>query len=105
MRRLRCRFRGNVAAIPGKPDIVIVGQRKVVFVHGCFWHGHKGCPRASRPQTNRTFWERKISGNMKRDARLMRKLRKDGWRVLVVWQCQTKDLARLEGRLSRFVAR
>lgn len=103
LRRLQCRFRGNDAAIPGKPDIVLVGQRKLIFVHGCFWHGHRGCSRASRPQTNKEFWRKKIEGNIKRDARLLRELRKIGWRVLIIWQCQIKKTKRIDERLSRFI--
>jgi len=105
LRRLHCRFRGNVETLPGKPDVVLAGQEKLIFVHGCFWHGHKGCPRASRPQTHKAFWKQKIEGNIRRDGRLLRSLRKTGWSVLVVWQCQTKDPARLERRLSRFIGR
>lgn len=105
MRQLRCRYRSNAEKIVGKPDVVLTGRKKLIFVHGCFWHGHKGCPRASRPETNKAFWKRKIEGNIKRDTRILRELRKDGWRVLVVWQCQTKDTARLERRLSRFIVR
>jgi DNA mismatch endonuclease (patch repair protein) len=105
LRQLRCRYRSNVKKIAGTPDIVLTGREKLIFVHGCFWHGHKGCPRARRPQTNKAFWKRKIEGNIKRDVRLLRGLRNAGWSVLVVWQCQTKDTARLERRLSNFIAR
>jgi DNA mismatch endonuclease (patch repair protein) len=105
LRRLRCRYRSNVETIDGTPDIVLTGRKKLIFVNGCFWHGHAGCGRATRPQTNRAFWKRKIEGNIRRDARLFRKLRKAGWSVLVVWQCQTKDATRLERRLSRFIGR
>lgn len=103
LRRLNCRYRSNVRSIPGTPDIVLVGRNKLIFVHGCFWHGHKGCSRAGKPETNKEFWERKIEGNMKRDARTVRRLRKSGWSVLVIWQCWTKDEERLERRLARFM--
>lgn len=105
LRRLHCRFRSNVDNLPGKPDILLLGKKKLIFVHGCFWHGHKGCSRAGRPQTNKSFWKKKIEGNIKRDSRILRRLRKDGWKVLVVWQCQTKDDARFKRRLSNFIAR
>jgi DNA mismatch endonuclease, patch repair protein len=105
LRRLHCRYRSNVRTLPGTPDIALVGKKKLIFVHGCFWHGHRACPRASRPDTNRLFWDKKIDGNMKRDARTVRKLRRTGWSVLVVWQCQTKDAERLERRLARFIER
>lgn len=105
LRQLGCRYRGNVGEIAGTPDIVLTGRKKLIFVHGCFWHGHKGCPRAGRPETNKVFWRRKIEGNIKRDVRLLPALRKAGWSVLVVWQCQTRDKVRLEKRLSRFIER
>ena len=105
LRQLRCRYRSNVKTITGTPDVVLRGRKKLIFVNGCFWHGHAGCSRATRPLTNEAFWKRKIEGNVKRDARLLRGLRKAGWSVLVVWQCQTKDMTRLERRLSRFIRR
>ena len=102
LRRLRIRFRGNVENLPGTPDFVIRGQMKAIFVHGCFWHGHKGCRRSERPQTNRPFWDKKIDGNIVRDRRILVELKKEGWRVLVVWQCQTKEENKLMKRLLRF---
>jgi DNA mismatch endonuclease (patch repair protein) len=105
LRRLHCRFRGNVRTIPGKPDFVLAGQRKLIFMHGCFWHGHNGCPRATIPETNRAFWKRKIEGNSTRDVRILRLLRKDGWKVLIIWQCETKDMTTLERRILNFMAR
>ena len=96
------RFRLHAHDLPGKPDIVLPKHRSVVFVHGCFWHGHKGCRRAGIPQTNREFWTRKIVGNIDRDKRCVRKLRESGWKVLVVWQCQTKDLTKLKKRITTF---
>lgn len=103
LRRLEIRFRGNVKILSCTPDMVIKGQKKVIFVHGCFWHGHKGCPRATRPETNRIFWNRKIDGNIVRDRRNLRELKKEGWSVLVIWQCQTKDKTALMRRLQRFI--
>jgi len=82
--------------------MVIRGQKKAVFVHGCFWHGHKGCTRAARPETNMLFWDKKIDGNMARDRRNLRELKKEGWSVLVIWQCQIKDETTLMKRLQRF---
>ncbi len=105
LRRLHFSYRSNVKTIQGSPDIALVGRKKLIFIHGCFWHGHKGCPRASRPESNKDFWNRKIEGNIKRDARIMRRLKKDGWNLLVVWQCQTKNIARLEHRLKQFMER
>ncbi|MDI7267573.1 MAG: very short patch repair endonuclease [Myxococcota bacterium] len=98
------RFRLHVRELPGCPDIVLPRHRSVVFVHGCFWHGHKGCRLAALPTTRRLFWRTKFSGNARRDTLVVRRLRRLGWRVLIVWQCQTHDGERLAGRLSRFLA-
>jgi len=97
------RFRLNAPDLPGRPDIVLPRHRKIVQVHGCFWHGHKGCRRATRPQTNKEFWAAKIKGNKARDTRTERQLRRKGWSVATVWECQTKDLEKLEKRLRRFM--
>ena len=105
LHNLGYRFRLHIGSLPGKPDIVLPEYRSVVFVHGCFWHGHKACGRASIPQTNKEFWTRKIGGNLDRDKRSVRQLRALGWKVLVVWQCQTKNLALLEKRITTFSER
>ena len=105
LRRLGIRFRGNVSSLRGTPDFVLYGQKKVVFVHGCFWHGHINCKRAIRPETNRPFWDKKIDGNMVRDNQILRQLKKEGWAVLVVWQCQIKDETKLMKRLFRFAGK
>jgi len=97
------RFRINRADLPGKPDIVLPRHKKIVFVHGCFWHGHKGCRRSARPSTNVEFWDRKLSGNIKRDQRLKRKLERDGWRVLIVWSCETRNTDRVKSKLTTFL--
>ena len=103
LRKLGIRFRGNVKRLPGSPDMVIREQKKAIFVHGCFWHGHKGCSRSARPETNRTFWDKKIDGNMARDRRNLRELKKIGWSVFIIWQCQTKDETALLRYLQRCV--
>jgi DNA mismatch endonuclease (patch repair protein) len=102
LRKVGVRFSGHVEGLPGTPDIIIQEQRKAIFVHGCFWHGHKGCRRSERPETNRPFWDKKIDGNIARDSRNLRDLKKEGWKVLVIWQCQIKDESRLMNRLLRF---
>ncbi len=88
LHRFGLRFRLNVSTLPGRPDIVFPRYRTVVFVHGCFWHRHKGCKRASNPKTNKPFWRGKFSANLKRDQLVTEALRKARWNVLVVWECQ-----------------
>ena len=98
------RFRLHVRCLPGTPDIVLPRHRIVIFVHGCFWHGHRGCSRATFPRTNRTFWLRKIKGNIGRDIQTYAALRKLGWSVRVVWTCKLKNnrsRARTLARLLR----
>lgn len=102
--RLGYRFRLHAKNLPGRPDVVLPRHRKVVFVHGCFWHGHPGCRRAARPSTNREFWDKKIEGNIARDEANVEALRAAGWKVLVVWQCAMKERGRLEQTLSEFLS-
>jgi DNA mismatch endonuclease (patch repair protein) len=99
------RFRIHVAGLPGKPDIVLPKHRRVIFVNGCFWHGHKGCTRSTMPKTNSEFWARKILGNMRRDKENVRQLRYLGWRVLVIWQCQTKKPGVVARKIETFFGR
>ena len=89
------RFRLNDTKLPGKPDIVLKKYRAAIFINGCFWHGHLGCPKSKIPETNREFWTKKIHGNMERDAKNILALQNAGWRVLVVWTCAfgNKDLS------------
>jgi DNA mismatch endonuclease (patch repair protein) len=97
------RFRLHRRDLPGTPDLVFPARRKVIFVHGCFWHGH-GCKRSLKmPQTNKEFWEAKITGNVERDGRQLARLRKAGWRALIVWECETKATDTLSSRLQRFL--
>jgi len=91
--------------LPGKPDVVLPRRKKIVFVHGCFWHGHKRCKRAKRPATNAPFWKRKIESNIKRDLRILKKLRSEGWSVMVIWQCQTRDHEGLKNRIMKFAGK
>lgn len=104
LHRMGYRFRLHRADLPGKPDIVLPRYRKVVLVHGCFWHGHLGCRRATRPTSNTNFWNARLDGNMERDRTNQRRLRRMGWGVLVVWECETTRLSKLEARLRRFLA-
>lgn len=97
------RYRLNVRKLPGTPDIVLSKHKKVIFVHGCFWHSHKNCPRAKRPTTNVTFWNKKIEGNIARDIRNKAALRKQGWRILVVWTCEINKTDKLTKKLDKFM--
>ena len=90
------RYRKNVGKMPGHPDIVLPKYRAVVFVHGCFWHGHENCRYARIPSTNISFWEQKIRSNRERDAKTAARLLKEGWNVIVVWQCELKNKAERE---------
>jgi DNA mismatch endonuclease (patch repair protein) len=89
--------------LPGKPDIVLSKHKKVVYVHGCFWHGHPSCPRAARPTSNVEFWNKKLNGNIARDAAAQQALLKRGWQYLVVWQCEIRDLNSLTVKLENFL--
>jgi DNA mismatch endonuclease, patch repair protein len=104
LHRLGYRFRLHRRDLPGTPDIVFPARRCVVFVHGCFWHGHQ-CPRGALPTSNLDFWRRKIAANRSRDSRAQEQLRNDGWDVLTVWECETKDNAGLVKRLMDFLDR
>ena len=103
--RLGFRFRVHAARLPGKPDVVLARHRKVIFVHGCFWHRHRRCRPIKIPENNTVFWARKFSENVVRDKRNQRQLRRLGWQVLVVWECETKDTAALTSKLKRFLER
>src|SRR5947209_4336932 len=83
------RFRLHRKDLPGKPDIVLPKYRAVIFVHGCFWHRHPGCRKATAPKTNLEYWHAKFSSNVTRDKENRRQLRALGWRTLVVWECRT----------------
>lgn len=105
LHRLGYRFRLHRKDLPGKPDIVFPGRDAIIFVHGCFWHRHKGCPETTTPKTRTAFWRKKFAGNVERDAKAQRQLRRMGWRVKVIWQCQTRDESRLTAKLERFLER
>jgi DNA mismatch endonuclease (patch repair protein) len=97
------RYRLHDAKLPGKPDVVFPGRRKAVFVHGCYWHRHRGCRYAFTPVTRPDFWLRKFAANVERDARVIGELRCRGWQVLVVWSCETRDQAALASKLTDFL--
>lgn len=96
---LGLRFRLHRKDLPGSLDVVLPKHRTAIFVHGCYWHRHPGCKYASTPKTNQDFWLPKFQRNVERDARKEEALRALGWRVLIVWECETRDLPTLEARL------
>lgn len=97
------RYRLHRKDLPGKPDMVFPSKRKAIFIHGCFWHGHD-CARGARvPKSNRDYWETKIRRNRERDTQSEAALKRDGWRVLTVWECQMKDEEAFRRRLRQFL--
>ena len=101
--RMGLRFRLHRKDLPGRPDLVFPKHRLVVFVHGCFWHRHQGCKYAYRPKSRIAFWTEKFATNIARDARQEVALKALGWRILVVWECETRNEATVENRLVAFV--
>lgn len=97
------RYRLHDKMLPGTPDIVLSSRRKIVFVHGCFWHRHANCPLARLPKTRKAFWGAKLEGNRVRDGRVKAALWRMGWSVATIWECQLGNMARLESRLRRFL--
>jgi DNA mismatch endonuclease Vsr len=95
LRSRELHYRTRNKDLPGAPDIANRTKRWAVFVHGCFWHGHPGCPRASIPKRNADFWKQKLETNRARDARVAEELTSLGYRVVVVWGCETSDQTRL----------
>jgi DNA mismatch endonuclease (patch repair protein) len=97
------RFRLHRDSLPGRPDLVFVNRKKVIFVHGCFWHRHDNCADGRLPMSNASYWEPKLARNVERDAEHLAKLKATGWKVLVIWECQTADQHQLSKRLRRFL--
>jgi DNA mismatch endonuclease, patch repair protein len=97
------RYRLHVSGLPGRPDLVFHGLRKIVFVHGCFWHRHPNCKLARLPKSKLDFWVPKLTKNRQRDLTVLRKLRNSGWRVLVLWECETKNRAVVLRKLTQFL--
>ena len=103
LREGKIRYRRNVKSLPGKPDFVIRSANTIVFVHGCFWHGHENCKYANLPKSNKKFWEKKVVTNKRRDDRVCRQLRKAGWHIITVWQCRLKKPDQVRRRLRRIL--
>jgi len=104
LHRLKYRFRLHKKNLPGNPDIVLPKHKKIIFVHGCFWHGHENCSKGRLPKTNQQYWQDKIISNRKRDLKAIEELNKLGWKVLVVWSCQIKNQEQLENHITQFLS-
>ncbi len=103
LHRLGFRFRKNVKTLPGKPDIVLKRHNTIIFIHGCFWHRHSGCKRANMPKSRQDYWEPKLEGNVQRDLTNIRELQSKDWKVSVIWECEIKDMCRLEESLVKLL--
>lgn len=101
--RLGYRFRLHRRDLPGVPDLVFPGLKKIIFVHGCFWHQHKGCPEGRLPKSRIEYWGPKLSRNIERDAEHLAALRKQGWRALTLWECDITKGAKIEKTIRRFL--
>jgi DNA mismatch endonuclease (patch repair protein) len=97
------RFRKNVKTLSGKPDIVLPKYKTVIFIHGCFWHGHKNCSKASLPTTNTEFWQAKINANIIRDKKAIKQLRRHDCRVITVWECEVKSKSKFDKTMPRLL--
>lgn len=100
---LNCRYRLHSTHLPGKPDLVFPAKKKVILVHGCFWHRHTCRNGRAQPKSRAAFWSAKFEANKKRDRKVRRLLRAAGWSVFVVWECQLREPAKLAVRLSMFL--
>ena len=97
------RYRLHRSDLPGTPDIVFIGRKKAIFVHGCFWHRHEGCSRCTTPKTRVAFWLEKFHENIERDRRKLTELSARGWSTMVIWECETTNPEQLEDRLVHFL--
>lgn len=103
--RLGYRYRLHRKDLPGKPDLVFAPRRKAIFVHGCFWHVHEDCIDGRAPKSNQGYWGPKLARNIERDKANIAALENTGWLVLVIWECETKDLELLNNRVSKFLGK
>ena len=94
------RYKLHRKDLPGNPDIVLPKHRLAVFVHGCFWHRHPGCSKATTPSTNQEYWNKKFQDNIERDTKTIRELRELNWIPLVIWECETRDLDRVWNKIK-----
>lgn len=98
------RYRLHRSDLPGKPDIVFLSRKKIIFVHGCFWHQHTKCKDGHLPKSNINYWRPKLERNLQRDRDVLRDLKELGWDVLIVWECETKDKETLAAKINQFLS-
>jgi len=103
LHKMGFRFRIHVDKLLGKPDVVLKKYNTVIFCHGCFWHQHPGCKRATKPKTNKKFWEPKLKRNKERFKEVKKKLKNMGWKVIVIWECEAKDDKKLRKIIERYL--
>ena len=103
LHKMGYRFRLYGKDLPGKPDIVLPRYKTVIFVHGCFWHRHKGCKRCTTPKTNQRYWLSKLERNIIKDKINQKLLKKNGWLPIIVWECEIKNLDRLSGKINKLL--
>ncbi|MCI4680813.1 very short patch repair endonuclease [Rhodoblastus acidophilus] len=103
LHRLGYRFRRNVPALPGKPDFVFTRRKKIIFVHGCFWHSHQACGAAKVPATRKEYWESKLKATVIRDEKVRSELLLGGWLIMTIWECELRDAKILIERLIEFL--
>lgn len=105
LHKLGCRFTKNVKHLPGKPDIVLPKYKTVIFVHGCFWHQHAGCKRATMPKSKTDYWDPKLVGNVERDKHHLKNLNEIGWNVFTIWESETKNESQVVEKLNDFFSK
>jgi len=103
LHRAGYRFRKNLAGLPGRPDVAFPARKKAVFLHGCFWHQHAGCKRATKPRSRSNYWQPKLAKTTARDACNLTDLSDLGWSVLIVWECELRDEQAATKRLTEFL--
>jgi DNA mismatch endonuclease (patch repair protein) len=103
LRSLGVGYRLHARGLPGRPDIVMSGRRRVILVHGCFWHRHGGCSQAAVPKSRPAFWQEKFAQTVKRDTLNLRRLHEAGWKVLIIWECEISDAKVVKQRITSFL--
>lgn len=101
--RMGYRYRLQAKYLPGRPDMVFPSRKKVIFVHGCFWHLHEGCRKATFPKSRKRYWIPKLLLNRERDLRVLRELKNLGWKALIIWQCELSNRSKVSSKIKRFL--